>query len=64
MSDFIHKQKNMTDSSLLGAGRDRYTNYSRTEELSNIRYVTIAAKVSGWIPLQVYGCCFDLVSLG
>ena len=64
MSDVIHKQKNINHGSLLSAGEGWYTKYSRTEELSNIHYVSIAAKVSGCMRLQVYRCGFDLVSLG
>lgn len=54
----------MTDSSLLGASEGRDTKYSRNEVLSNIHYVSIAAKLPGWMPLQVYRYAFDLVSLG
>lgn len=61
----LHLQtEKKSHSSLLGADEDKYTKYSATEEPSNIIYVITAAKIASQVPLQLYRCSFDLVSLG
>lgn len=59
----------MTDSRLLAAAEVRYAKYSSTEGFGTYlmsfgTYLSIAAEAPSWIPLQLYRCHFDLVSMG